>query len=204
MMARRLFVSVLLIGAVAGLHVVQAQGTELEIGAATPLTDVAMQDVSGDFLTLAEIAGEQGLLVIFSCATCPYVKAWEDRYATLAETAETLGIGMVALNPNTAYRNRGDSFEDMQAQAETQGYTFPYLLDEDNNVADAFGATRTPHVFLFDADLTLQYRGAIDDHAQSVAGVRTHYTLDAMQAMVAGNALERTTTRSVGCSIKRL
>lgn len=180
-----------------------SQRTELEIGATAPMTDIKMMDVSEHEMTLADVAGEQGLLVVFSCATCPYVKAWEDRYLTVAEKAKALGIGMVAINPNEAYRNRGDSFADMQAQANANAYTFPYLLDKDHALADAFGATRTPHIFLFDSEMTLQYRGAIDDNAQSAEGVRSHYLMDAMQALIDGEDISSTTTRSVGCSIKR-
>jgi len=178
--------------------------TELEIGTTAPMTDAKMMDVSEVEMSLADIAGEQGLLVVFSCATCPYVKAWEDRYLTAAIKAKELGIGMVAINPNEAYRNRGESLADMQTQAENNGYTFPYLLDTNHALADAFGATRTPHIFLFDNTMTLQYRGAIDDNAQSAEGVRNHYLIDAMQAMVAGEEIASTTTRSVGCSIKRI
>jgi peroxiredoxin len=176
---------------------------ELEIGSRAPLSDVKMLDVSGDQISLEDAAGPAGLLVVFSCNTCPYVKAWEDRYLSASEKARDLGIGMIALNPNEAYRNRGDSYDDMKARAAEVGYAFPYVLDEDSRLADAFGATRTPQVFLFNADLELVYRGAIDDNSRSAADVDAHYLSDAMEAMVDGRAVSVNSTRSIGCEIKR-
>lgn len=177
---------------------------ELEIGSKAPLIDLKMRDVSGQMLSLRDVAGKNGLLVIFSCNTCPWVKAWEDRYLIVAQKAKELGIGMIAVNPNEAYRNRGDGFEDMQQQAKEKGYTFPYVLDEGSRLADAFGATRTPHVFLFNKDLVLVYRGAIDDNARNPEAVQQPYLLNAMEAMAAGKPIPVATTRSIGCTIKRV
>jgi peroxiredoxin len=177
---------------------------ELEIGSKAPLVDLKMRDVSGQMLSLRDVAGKNGLLVIFSCNTCPWVAAWEDRYLIVAQKAKELGIGMIAVNPNEAYRNRGDGFEDMQKRAQEKGYTFPYVLDEGSKLADAFGATRTPHVFLFNKELVLVYRGAIDDNARNPEAVTQHYLLDAMEAMASGKPIPVATTRSIGCTIKRV
>jgi peroxiredoxin len=177
---------------------------ELEIGSKAPLVDLKMRDVSGQMLSLRDVAGQNGLLVIFSCNTCPWVAAWEDRYLIVAQKAKELGIGMIAVNPNEAYRNRGDGFEDMQKRAQEKGYTFPYVLDEGSKLADAFGATRTPHVFLFNKELVLVYRGAIDDNARNPEAVTQHYLLDAMEAMASGKPIPVATTRSIGCTIKRV
>jgi peroxiredoxin len=177
---------------------------ELEIGSKAPLVDLKMRDVSGQMLSLRDVAGQNGLLVIFSCNTCPWVAAWEDRYLIVAQKAKELGIGMIAVNPNEAYRNRGDGFEDMQKRAQEKGYTFPYVLDEGSKLADAFGATRTPHVFLFNKELVLVYRGAIDDNARNPEAVTQHYLLDAMEAMASAKPIPVATTRSIGCTIKRV
>ena len=177
---------------------------ELEIGSKAPLVDLKMRDVSGQMLSLRDVAGQNGLLVIFSCNTCPWVAAWEDRYLIVAQKAKELGIGMIAVNPNEAYRNRGDGFEDMQKRAQEKGYTFPYVLDEGSKLADAFGATRTPHVFLFNKELVLVYRGAIDDNARNPEAVTQHYLLDAMEAMASGKPIPVATTRSIVCTIKRV
>jgi peroxiredoxin len=175
----------------------------LAIGASAPMTDAPMTTTAGETLTLADAAGENGLLVMFTCNTCPYVKAWEDRYNAVAEAAAERGIGMVAVNPNVAYRDRGDSMADMQARAKAQGYAFPYAVDENAALADAFGATKTPELFLFDADMTLVYHGAIDDNAQDAEAVEAPYAMNAMQALAAGEEVAEPVTKSIGCSIKR-
>lgn len=176
--------------------------TELEIGAKAPMTDVEVKDVSGEMVTLEQVSGENGLLVIFSCNTCPWVKRWEDRYNPHARLAKENGIGTIALNPNTAYRDRGDGFEDMQNRAKEQGYEFYYALDENSEMAKAFGATRTPHIFLFNSDMELVYRGAIDDNAASAEDVKEPYLKNAIQALGNGEEISVKTSKSLGCTIK--
>lgn len=174
----------------------------LEIGSQVPMAERAMTGTDGQTYTLGETAGENGLLVIFSCNTCPWVKAWEDRYNPTAAAAEELGIGMIAVNPNTAIRDRGESMADMKARAEKSGYAFPYVLDKNAKLAEAFGATRTPDVFLFNEDLELVYRGAIDDNAQNADAVENPYLANAMKALAAGSEIEPNVTKSLGCEIK--
>jgi len=176
---------------------------ELEIGSTAPMTDVEVRDVSGEMLTLSGVAEENGLLVIFSCNTCPWVEKWEDRYNPIADLAKESNVGMIALNPNTTYRDRGDGFEDMKERAQEMNYRFYYALDENNKLADAFGATRTPHVFLFDSNMELVYRGAIDDNANSAENVDRHYLRDAINELASAEEISTKTTRSLGCTIKR-
>lgn len=176
---------------------------ELELGSQAPMTETEVKDVSGEMLTLAGVAQENGLLVIFSCNTCPWVEAWEDRYNPIANLAAEKGIGMIALNPNTTYRDRGDGFKDMKQRAQEMNYQFPYALDESNRLADAFGASKTPHVFLFNSDLELVYKGAIDDNAKSAAEVNRHYLRDAINELAAGEEISTRSSQSLGCSIKR-
>jgi peroxiredoxin len=164
---------------------------------------VEVKDVSGEMLTLSEVARENGLLVMFSCNTCPWVHQWEDRYNPIANLAKEKGIGMIALNPNTTYRDRGDGFEDMKQRAQEKNYQFPYAVDENNKLADAFGATRTPHIFLFNSDMKLVYRGAIDDNAKSAENVDQHYLRDAINQLAAGEEISTKTSKSLGCTIKR-
>ncbi len=176
----------------------------LAIGDAAPMTDTEMLDISGDMFSLEDMMGENGLLVVFSCNTCPWVEAWQDRYPVLMARAEELGIGMILVNSNEAYRDQGDGLEDMQAFAAANGYTVPYVIDENHALADAFGATRTPDVFLFDPAFTLAYLGAIDDNARNADAVERPFLLDAMQNLADGEAIDPTVTKSVGCTIKRL
>lgn len=177
---------------------------ELAIGEKAPLTDVQMKDVSGKMISLEQAADENGLLVIFSCNTCPWVARWEDRYPEVHKLAQERKIGMILLNPNEAYRNKGDSFEDMVNRAREKDYSFYYALDRNHKLADAFGAMHTPHVYLFGKDMKLAYRGAIDDNARSAADVKEPWLKNAIKAMAGGEEINPRTTKSLGCSIKRV
>lgn len=175
----------------------------LQIGDKAPLTNQRVEDTSGRTLTLAEVAGRNGLLVIFTCNTCPWVARWESRYNDISALAGSNNIGVIGLNPNERIRNRGESMADMKKRAQKQGYTFPYAIDKDHKLADAFVATRTPEIFLFDSNLRLVYHGAIDDNASDASQVEEAYVMDAIRAMVAGNEITTQETRSLGCTIKR-
>lgn len=175
---------------------------ELAIGASAPMPDVQVTDVSGKKLSLKEVAGKNGLLVNFSCNTCPWVKAWEDRYNPIAKLAKENGIGVIMLNPNAAIRDKGESMQDMQARAKKSNYQFYYALDENAKFAEAFGATHTPHVFLFNSDMKLVYRGAIDDNARSAENVEQPFLKNAIKNLAAGKEINPQTTKSLGCSIK--
>ena len=177
---------------------------QLPLGSTLPLGDVQMDDISGRNLSLNEVKGDNGLLVIFSCNTCPWVIKWEDRYPVVQELATVNDIGIILLNPNEDYRDKGDGMEDMILHAEKAGYNLPYVLDKNHRVADAFGASRTPHVYLFNAEDKLVYVGAIDDNANSAADVEVFYVEDAIEQLSAGQAITRSSTKSIGCTIKRL
>lgn len=183
--------------------------TELLIGAPMPAADKAMKDVVGGEHALSAIKGDQGLLVIFSCNSCPFVvgsegsSGWEGRYPELGEFCKANGIGFALVNSNSSKRDAGDGFADMQARYKEQKYNGHYLLDENNEVADAFAARTTPHVFLFDKNLKLVYKGAIDDNVDDPKAVTRHYLHDAITALVAGKPIDPATTKNLGCSIKR-
>lgn len=182
---------------------------DLAIGAPMPAAEVKMKDVSGKEITLKDVQGKTGLLVIFSCNTCPFVigtegsEGWEGRYPELAAYTQRHGVGVAFINSNTTKRDDGDGFEDMRTRYAKQGYLGSYLYDEDNAVADAFGARTTPHVFLFDKDLKLAYKGAIDDNVGKATEVKERYLEKAIANMVAGKAADPALTRNIGCSIKR-
>ncbi len=176
---------------------------ELEIGKPVPSADLKMMDVTGKEISLGEAKSENGLLVIFSCNTCPYVKLSEARIKDVAALARKNKIGVVLVNSNEAQREDEDSFDEMKKYAKAQSYDFYYVLDKNSVVADAFGATRTPHVFLFDKK-GLAYRGAIDDNIKDVNDAKEHYLKDAIAAVGSGKPVKTTSTKSVGCSIKRV
>ncbi len=175
---------------------------ELDLNADIPLSDVKMQDVSGGDLSLSDIRGENGLLVIFSCNTCPWVIRWQDRYVEIADQFKDDKLGIVAINSNEASRSGVDSFEAMQKHAQENGYNFYYTVDKDSKLAHAFGATRTPHVFLFNGAGKLVYRGAIDDNARDAKNVDEPYLKNAIHSMLEGKTIDMASTKALGCSIK--
>ncbi len=183
---------------------------DLKIGDAAPAADVKMKDVSGSAKSLKELAGKNGLLVVFSCNTCPFVvgsegsEGWEGRYPELMAFSARHGVGTAFVNSNEAKRNDGDGFADMQARYKEKKFSGAYLLDEGHKVADAYGARTTPHVFLFNKELKLVYKGAIDDNVASASAVKEHWLQNAIGNLAEGKAIEPATTRNIGCSIKRM
>lgn len=195
-------VLILLVVSFMGLQFAQAQEA-LNIGDKAPATEQEVTDTSGRTLTLANTSGENGLLVLFTCNTCPWVTKWEDRYNSLADLARSNNIGVIALNPNERIRDRGESMGDMKKRAQKQEYSFPYALDKNHIIADAFGATRTPEIFLFDNNMNLVYHGAIDDNADDLNAVEANYAVEAINALVNGEEISQKETKSLGCTIKR-
>jgi hypothetical protein len=182
----------------------------LNIGDAMPAADVKMKNVDGEMASLKDLAGRNGTLVIFSCNTCPFVigsegsEGWEGRYPELMAVGARFGVPVVLINSNEAKRGDGDSFADMQARYKEKKYTGAYLLDEGHKVADAFGARTTPHVFLFDKNMKLAYKGAIDDNVAKASEVKERWAYNAIDKMVAGQPVDPSSTRNIGCSIKRM
>ena len=179
-----------------------AVADELKIGSEMPLAEVKMTDVGGKNVSLKDAMGENGLLVVFSCNTCPWVNAWEDRYISVSKLSQKKGVGMIAINSNEGSRENGDGMDDMQAQAKKAKYDFYYTVDEGSKLASAFGASLTPHIYLFNNKGTLVYRGAIDDNARRPKKVENPWLMDAINAMVAGDKINTTSTKALGCSIK--
>ncbi len=177
----------------------------LGIGKKAPLSDVKMEDVSGNTYSLKDLKKENGLLVIFSCNTCPFVIKWEDTYPGLGELTKENKIGMVLVNSNEAKRNGDDSMAAMKEHYEEAGYNTPYVLDTDHKLADAFGAKTTPHVYLFDKEMKLVYRGSINDKFEERGKEASKmYLEDAMDALINGEKIDPAETRQIGCSIKRV
>lgn len=199
-----LFVLGCMLIAICSTPVLAFQITEMSVGSVLPMADRQVEDVSGRSLTLNQVKKANGLLVIFSCNTCPWVMKWEDRYPVISALARNNNIGMIALNPNEDYRDKGDGMADMIRHAQKADYDFPYALDKDHKIADAFGASRTPHVYLFNSENTLVYVGAIDDNANDASAVEQFYLKDAIEQMVAGQSLSTPNTKSLGCTIKRV
>jgi len=186
-------------------------GQELAIGEKAPMSTSPLLGVDGTSHTLLNLKEANGLLVIFSCNTCPFVvgngtktEGWEGRYNGLAELAESLKIGMVLVNSNEAKREGDDSFTEMKNHARDAEYAMPYVVDEGSKLANACGARTTPHVYLFDSNLELAYRGSIDDNVNRSEEVTERYLEMAMTRMAEGKKIKTAETKAVGCSIKRV
>ena len=186
-------------------------GTSIEIGTTAPLASTKMTDVSGKSLSLNDIKKENGVLVVFSCNTCPFVvggnglgEGWETRYNQVKAYCDRAKVGMVLVNSNEAKRDGDDSMQAMKKHAREKGYQSYYVVDKDSKLADAFGAKTTPHVFLFDGDMKLVYKGAIDDNNTSAKEVKEYWLQNALMKLSVGEQIEPSTTRNKGCSIKRV
>lgn len=162
-----------------------------------------MEDVSGKQVTLKEAEKENGLLVMFSCNTCPVVIGNQERTNAIAAFALENNVGVILLNSNEDYRNGADSPEAMKVYATKQQYNWYYAIDRNNELADAFGAKRTPECFLFDKNGKLAYHGAIDDNPQDAGSVKRHHLKEAITELTNGKKVSVQVTKSVGCSIKR-
>jgi len=172
----------------------------IQVGDMAP--DFALMNVDGETVSLSGMADAQGYIVIFTCNHCPYSVAYEDRIIELHNTYAPQGFPVVAINPNDPDKVPEDSFEAMQVRASEKGFPFPYLFDDGQKVFPQYGATRTPHVFLLDKDLTVRYIGAIDDNHTDATAVQNAYLANAIKAVINGQAADPDFTKAVGCSIK--
>ena len=152
-------------------------------------------------MSLHDAVGENGTLVVFECNHCPYVVASIDRMNAMAAKCQGLGIGFVGINSNDPVVYENDSFEHMVKRANA-GMPYPYLHDETQEIAHAYGAKRTPEFFLFDRQTTLVYQGRMDDSPRHPGEVTSTELDDAIEAMMAGRPPEVDYTESIGCSVK--
>jgi thioredoxin-related protein len=174
----------------------------LAIGGNMLMKETQMKNVDGAMVSIRAAGKDKGTLVIFSCNHCPYVKAWEDRIVAIGNEALDKGIGTIAINSNDPANNAEDGFEAMMTRAQEKGMKFPYVVDETSAVAKAYGATKTPEVYLFDAGGKLVYHGAIDDNSESADAVKAPYLRQAIEALLAGQPVPMAETKALGCGIK--
>ncbi len=176
----------------------------ISIGTAMPMTTTKMKDVSGKDVSLKDAAEKNGLLVMFSCNTCPYVIRNQERTKQINQYALENNIGVILLNSNAAERDGADSYSAMQAYAKKQGYNWYYAVDDNSKLADAFGATHTPEVFLFNSSGQLVYKGGIDDNPSDAHNVKRQHLKEAINESKDGKPVSLKESRSIGCGIKRL
>lgn len=176
----------------------------LPIGSSIPNPELKMKSINGNQVSFDDVMNKNGLLVMFSCNTCPVVRGYQPRTNEICQYAMSKQIGVILLNSNQANRDNGDSYSDMKAYGEKNGYTWNYVVDNNSVMANAFGANRTPECFLFNKDGKLVYHGAIDNNPNSAAEVTRKHLGIAIDEMLAGKDIEVKETRSVGCAIKRV
>jgi thiol-disulfide isomerase/thioredoxin len=169
--------------------------------------DFNLKGVSGEKISMKEdFPDAKGYIVTFFCNHCPYVQAYEERIIELHKDMAAKGYPLIAVNPNDPDIVPEDSYENMKKRAEKQNYPFPYVIDQTQDVAKRFGATRTPHVFLLDKQddgkLRLAYIGTIDDNIENPGKVKKQYVREAVSAIDQGNQPPTTKTKAIGCTIK--
>jgi len=173
----------------------------LHIGDKAP--DFSLKNIDGEYYSLSDVANIKGYIVTFTCNTCPVAVMYEDRIIDLHNKYADKGYPVIAINPNDPDVKPGDSFEEMIVRAEEKSFPFLYLFDEKQKVYPAYGATKTPHVFLLDANRVVKYMGAIDDNSRNASAVTETFLADAIDALIKGEKPNPSSTKAVGCSIKK-
>lgn len=164
-----------------------------------------LKNVDGKEISLSDFKDSKGIIVIFDCNTCPFSKAYNDRIIALSKKYKSSGFPMVAINANDPAKSPGDSFDEMVSYAKNHQYDFPYLIDQTQEVAKAFGATNTPHVFVLThvgAEFKVVYTGAIDNNARNASDANKKYVEEVIDALLAGKEVPYSKTKAIGCTIK--
>lgn len=183
---------------------VYAQTRTLQPGDDMPAMREALKNATdGSDMDYTKAVGKNGLLVMFSCNTCPFVVKNEGTTQKAIEYAQKNGVGVVIINSNENKRDGDDSYDAMRGYARKQGYKVPYLVDANSKLADAYGANHTPEIFLFNSKKKLVYKGAMSDNPGTPEEAKVMYINNAIDAVVAGKQPDPNTTKSIGCSIKR-
>lgn len=168
-------------------------------------TDFNLKNVDNNTVSLSDYTDAKGFIVIFTCNHCPFAKAYEDRIIALNDKYASLGYPVIAINPNDPIAEPIDNFEGMQQRAKEKGFTFPYLVDEGQQIYPQYGATKTPHVFVLnkeDGKNIVRYIGAIDDNYAKPDEVNNKYVEAAVDALLTNKPIAQTTTVAIGCGIK--
>ncbi|BFM45475.1 thioredoxin family protein [Flavobacterium sp. CFS9] len=182
----------------------QAQSTTLKAGETAP--DFKLKNVDGKEVSFASFPKAKGYIVVFTCNTCPYAVAYEQRIIELDKKFKAQGYPVIAINPNDLEASKADSFEKMQELAKDKKYPFPYLFDAGQKVTDQYGAKRTPHLFIVsktDKGNVVEYVGAIDSDPEGTKTEKTKYAEDVIAALKSNKKPAVTQTKEIGCTVKR-
>lgn len=193
-----------------------SQNAPLSVGKYAPMQEHKMATTSGELMSLKDLMIGDGLIVIFTSNTCPFVvgfpdstfAGWENTYNSFnyngSWDSPHKKVSVVLINSNEAKRDNGESLADMQKRKELKGFKMPYLLDKNSELANAFGAKTTPHVFFFDKNFKLIYTGSIDNSFEDKRKKDIPYLKNAIEAFSNDKKIKTKSTSPKGCSIKRL
>jgi peroxiredoxin len=168
-------------------------------------TDFKLKNVDGKMVSLADYKNAKGYIIVFTCNHCPYAQAYEARIMALDKIYAPKGYPVIAISPNDPVGEPQDSYANMQKRAAERKYTFPYLIDEVQDISHEYGVTATPHVYVLQKTSSgniVQYIGAIDDDTEGKNPNKNNYVQKAVNALLNGSKPEITSTKAIGCSIK--
>jgi peroxiredoxin len=195
---------ILLILAVTGLVAFKtADTTGYKVGDVA--ADFKLKNVDGKMISLANYKSAKGYIVIFTCNHCPYAKAYESRIMELDKMYAAKGYPVIAISPNDPIGEPQDSFDNMKKLAAEKKYSFPYTIDETQDITRAYGAKATPHVYVLqktDKGNVVQYIGAIDNDTEGTNPNKVKYVENAVNALLAGKSITTSSTKAIGCGIK--
>ena len=174
----------------------------VKVGDTAP--DFNLKNIDGKMISL-QSQDVKGYILTFTCNTCPYSVMYEDRIIDLHEKYASKGYPVLAIQPNSPKKQPGDSFEKMQERAKEKGFTFPYVMDETQEIARSYGATNTPHIYVLKKKgdtFKVAYIGAIDNNSRNAGAATKHYVQDAVDALIVGDEVPTQKTKAIGCTIK--
>ena len=174
----------------------------VEIGDTAPA--FALKNIDGETVSFDSYPDAKGYVVTFTCNTCPYAVLYEDRLIDFHQRYAPKGWPVIAINPNDPAAQPDDTYALMQAKAKEKAFPFAYLVDEGQQIYPAYGASKTPHIFLVDQNKKVRYIGALDDNTRDPEAVEVRYVEEAIKAIEAGKEPSPTRTKAIGCSIKTL
>jgi peroxiredoxin len=203
---KRTFILVLGVMAVVAVLFINASEPEAGYGVGDYAADFKLPNTNGKMVSMSDYNNAKGFIVVFTCNTCPYAKAYESRIIDLDKKYAEKGFPVIAINPNDVSQQPGDSMDEMKKRASNKGYTFPYLRDDSQEVTKAFGASKTPHVYVLNKESGEKYKvefiGAIDNSPNDPSDVSETYVEDAINAILSGSKPKVTEKRAIGCTIK--
>ena len=166
--------------------------------------DFKLKNIDGKMVSMADMKEAKGYIIVFTCNHCPFSKAYEERIIALDKKYRPLGYPVIAINPNDPKQYEEDNFANMIKRAKEKGFSFPYLVDETQEVTKTYGATKTPHIYIVNRAKgnTIEYIGAIDDNSDDASAVKEKYVESAMTNIMNGQSANPNSTKAIGCGIK--